>query len=43
MAMTSVMKRVHHVLVGGGDMGNFPYRVLMLYVRDWVEDGELYF
>jgi len=42
MAMTSVMKRVHHVLVEGGDMGNFPNKILMLYVREWVEDGELY-
>jgi len=42
MAMTSVMKRVRHVLVGGGDMGNFPNKILMLYVRDWVEDGEIY-
>lgn len=42
MAMTSVMKRVRHVLAGGGDMGNFPKKILMLCVRDWVEDGELY-
>ena len=42
MAMTSVMKRVLHVLVEGGDMGNFPNKIFMLYVRDWVEVGKLY-
>jgi hypothetical protein len=42
MAMTSAMKRVRHVREGGGDMGNFPNKILMLYVRDWVEFGDLY-
>ena len=30
------------MLGGGEDMGNFPNKILMLYVRDWVEDVELY-
>jgi hypothetical protein len=30
------------VLGGGGDMGNFPKKILMLSVMDLVEDNELY-
>jgi hypothetical protein len=33
MVMTSVMKRVLHVLGGGGDMGNFVKEILMLSVK----------